>query len=201
VIRFAREFARAAIRDRDLSERWMDRADNGFLDHNSSTWRWFSHLLALWEQGDEELIGRPWEDLVVDALRGALDDLESSFGVEESGWRWGKVHRLDFPHTLGGANPLFAWIFNRSLEVGGGEETVCQVASDPANPEQAAWAPSWRMVADPARPERSRWQAFTGQSGHAGSDHYDDTQGPWLAGRTQPMAGAAPWRVLRLVPG
>ncbi|MGZ5342650.1 MAG: penicillin acylase family protein, partial [Solirubrobacterales bacterium] len=59
VIRFAREFCRAAIRDRDLSERWMDRADNGFIDHNTSTWRWYSHLLSLWDEGDEELIGRP----------------------------------------------------------------------------------------------------------------------------------------------
>ncbi len=198
IIRFAREFARAAIKDRDLSERWMDRADNGFLDHNTSTWRWYSHLLSLWEQGDDELIGRPWDDLVVDALRGALDDLEAEWGLDEEGWRWGRVHALEFPHALGGANPLFAWIFNRSLEVGGGSETVCQVASDPARPEQAAWAPSWRMVADPVNPERSRWQAFTGQSGHVASRHYDDTQDPYLDGRTQPMAGEGPWETLTL---
>jgi len=200
VIRFGREFCRAAIRDRDLSERWMDRSDNGFLEHNTSTWRWYSHLLKLWDEGDEELIGRPWADLVGDALRGALDDLESSFGLDEDGWRWGRVHRLEFPHTLGQANPLFGWIFNRSLEIGGGEETVCQVASDPANPEKAAWAPSWRMVADPMRPERSHWQAFTGQSGHPGSKHYDDTQIGWVEGRTQAMAGEGPWETLSLRP-
>jgi penicillin amidase len=198
VIRLAREFGRAAIGDRDLAERWMDRADNGFLDHNTSTWRWYSHLLALWAEGDEELIGLPWDDLVADALRGALDDLETRFGLDESEWRWGRVHELKFPHALGDANPLFARIFNRSLEVGGGSETVCQVASDPAKPEAAAWAPSWRMVADPLRPERSRWQAFTGQSGHAGSGYYDDVQERWLTGETQPMAGEAPWHTLVL---
>ncbi len=200
VIRFAREFARAAIRDRDLAERWMDRADNGFLDHNASTWRWFSHLLSLWEEDDPELIGRPWDDLVVDALRGALDDLESAFGFDESEWRWGRVHALDFPHALGRANPIFARIFNRRLEVGGAQETVCQVASDPSNPEEAAWAPSWRMVADPVRPERSRWQAFTGQSGQAGSPYYDDVQERYLEGETQPMAGDPPWQTLHLTP-
>jgi penicillin amidase len=198
VIRFAREFTRAAIHDRDLSERWMDRASNGFLDHNTSTWRWYSHLLSLWDKGDEELIGRPWADLVADALRGSLDDLEAAFGLDESEWRWGRVHKLDFPHALGAANPLLARIFNRSLEVGGGEETVCQVASDPAKPDQAAWAPSWRMVADPVRPERSRWQAFTGQSGQAGSGYYDDIMERWLEGETQPMAGEAPWHTLTL---
>jgi penicillin G amidase len=198
VIRFGREFARAAIHDRDLSERWMDRASNGFLDHNASTWRWYSHLLALWAKGDEKLIGRPWEDLVADALRGALDDLEHAWGPDENEWRWGRVHKLEFPHALGAANPLLARIFNRSLEVGGGSETVCQVASDPAKPEAAAWAPSWRMVADPKRPERSRWQAFTGQSGQAGSGYYDDVMERWLEGETQAMAGEAPWHTLRL---
>jgi penicillin amidase len=198
VVRFAREFARVAIRDRDISERWMDRAANGFLDHNTSTWRWYSHLLKLWDEGDEELIGRPWAALVGDALRGALDDLEHAFGLDESQWAWGRVHRLDFPHALGAANPVLARIFNRSLEVGGGEETVCQVASDPAKPDQAAWAPSWRMVADPVRPERSRWQAFTGQSGQAGSGYYDDVMERWLEGETQPMAGEPPWHTLTL---
>jgi penicillin G amidase len=198
VIRLAREFGRAAIRDRDLSERWMDRADNGFLEHQTSTWRWYSHLLALWEEGDEELIGRPWAELVADALRGALDDLEELYGYDESDWRWGRVHRLEFPHALGAANPLFARIFNRTLEPGGGSETVCQVASDPSNPEKAAWAPSWRMVADPIDPARSRWQAFTGQSGQAGSGYYDDVMERWLEGETQLMAGEPPWHTLVL---
>ena len=56
------------------------------------------------------------------------------------------------------------------------------------------------MVADPAAPERSRWQAFTGQSGHPGSSHYDDLQVDWKEGRTQPMAGEGPWRTLELMP-
>ena len=57
------------------------------------------------------------------------------------------------------------------------------------------------MVADPVRPERSRWQAFTGQSGHAFSGHYDDLQPGWLAGEMQPMAGQGPWHTLTLHPG
>jgi penicillin amidase len=200
-LRLAREFARAAIRDRDLAERWLDRSVTGFTTHVTSPWRWHSHLLYLWEESDEELIGRPWDELVLDALRGALDDLEERYGPDPDGWRWGRVHRLDFPHPLGTANPLFARIFSRSLEAGGGQETVSQIAHDPNDPFKAVWAPCWRMVADPGAPERSRWQAFTGQSGHPGSSHYDDLQVDWLQGRTQPMAGEAPWRELTLEPG
>jgi penicillin amidase len=200
VLRLAREVVRAAIGDRDLSERWLDRADNGFIAHVTSPWRWYSHLLALWAEGDESLIGRPWAELVLDALRGGLDDLEDGFGRDPEGWQWGRVHEMEFPHALGAANPLFARLLNRRLRAGGAQETVSQIAYDPGDPYRAVWAPSWRMVADPADPDRSRWQMFTGQSGHPGSRHYDDLQQDWLEGRTQPMAGEGPWEELALEP-
>ena len=200
LLRLAREGARAAIGDRDLAERWLDRADNGFTPHITSPWRWHSHLMKLWEEGDEGLIGRPWDELVLEALGGALDDLEERFGPDPEGWRWGHVHEMEFPHPLGEANPLLRRLLNRRLRAGGAQETVSQIAYDPNNPYKAVWAPSWRMVADPTDPERSRWQMFTGQSGHPASPHYDDLQPDWLEGRTQPMAGAGPWQELELTP-
>jgi penicillin amidase len=199
-LRFAHAVARAAIGDRDLVERWLDRADNGFTPHITSPWRWHSHLMGLWEEADEELIGRPWEGLVLEALAGALDDLEERFGPDPEGWRWGHVHEMEFPHPLGEANPLLRRLLNRRLRAGGAQETVSQIAYDPNDPYKAVWAPSWRMVADPADPDRSRWQMFTGQSGHPASPHYDDLQADWLEGRTQPMAGEGPWSELELIP-
>ncbi len=156
--------------------------------------------MELWEEGDEELIGRPWDELVLEALGGALDDLSDRFGPDPEGWRWGHVHEMEFPHPLGEANPLLRKLLNRRLKAGGAQETVSQIAYDPNDPYKAVWAPSWRMVADPTAPERSRWQMFTGQSGHPASPHYDDLQPDWLQGRTQPMAGEGPWRELDLVP-
>jgi penicillin amidase len=200
LLRLGREVARAAIGDRDLGERWLDRADNGFMAHVTSPWRWHSHLMKLWEEGDEELIGRPWDELVLESLAGALDDLGDRFGPDPSGWRWGRIHEMEFPHPLGDANPLLRRLLNRRLRAGGAQETVSQIAYDPNDPYRAVWAPSWRLVADPGDPSRSRWQMFTGQSGHPASPHYDDLQPDWLEGRTQPMAGEGPWRELRLVP-
>jgi penicillin G amidase len=200
LLRLAREAARAAIGDRDLCERWLDRADNGFMPHVTSPWRWHSHLMELWDEADEELIGRPWDDLVLEALAGGLDDLTDRFGPDPEGWRWGQVHEMEFPHPLGEANPLLHKLLNRSLRAGGAQETVSQIAYDPNDPYKAVWAPSWRMVGDPTDPDRSRWQMFTGQSGHPASPHYDDLQPDWLEGRTQPMAGEGPWRKLSLVP-
>jgi penicillin amidase len=200
LLRLAREFTRAAIGDRDLAERYLDRADNGFIAHVTSPWRWHSHLLSLWEEGDEELIGGSWEELVLEALRGALDDLEGNFGPDPEHWRWGEVHELRFPHALGGGHPVAELIFNRTLHPGGAQETVAQVAYNPIDPYHAIWAPSWRMVADPNDPDRSRWQAFTGQSGHAWSRHFDDLQPRWAAGEMQAMAGEGPWDTLALRP-
>jgi penicillin G amidase len=199
-LRLGREVARAAIGDRDLAERWLDRSHNGFMAHVTSPWRWQSHLLALWEEGDPELISRPWDELVRDALRAALDDLETRFGPDPAAWRWGRVHPLEFPHAFGAANPLFARVFNRRVEVGGAQETIAQVGWDPNDPFTAIWAPCWRMVADPADPERSRWQQFTGQSGGPASPHYDDLQERWRDGRTQALAGEGPWQTLTLEP-
>jgi penicillin amidase len=200
LLRLAREVARAAIGDRDLVERWLDRADNGFAPHITSPWRWHSHLMDLWEEADEELIGRPWDGLVVEALAGALDDLGDRFGPDQDGWRWGDVHEMEFKHALGDANPVLHRLLNRKLRVGGAQETVCQIAYDPNDPYHAVWGPSWRMVADPTDPDRSRWQTYTGQSGHPASRHYADLQSRWLVGETQPMCGEGPWRVLTLAP-
>jgi penicillin amidase len=200
MLRLAREFTRAAIGDRDLAERYLDRADNGFVAHVTSPWRWQSHLLRLWEEGDDQLIGGSWDELVLEALRGALDDLTDRFGPDPERWLWGEVHALRFPHALGAVNPLTELIFNRILHPGGSQETVAQIAYDPNHPYEAIWAPSWRMLADPAAPERSRWQAFTGQSGHATTRHYDDLMPRWEAGENQAMAGEGPFEKLVLSP-
>ncbi len=199
-LRLARETARRAIGDRDLARHWLDGSSNPFVEHVTCPWRWQSHLLSLWDEGDEGLIGKPWPEHVLDCLRGALDDLEERFGAEPERWQWGRVHEMEFPHALGEANPVLARFFNRSVRSGGAQETVKQVAFDPNDPYKAVWAPCWRMVADVADPEGSRWQAFTGQSGQPGSRHYDDLMADWTEGRTQPMTAEGRLWELRLEP-
>ncbi len=105
LLRLARDFARAAIGDRDLAERWLDRSDSGFTTHVTSPWRWHAHLLALWEQGDEELIGRPWDDLVLEALRGALDDLDPALRPRPGGLALGARARAALLARAGRGQP------------------------------------------------------------------------------------------------
>ncbi|MBI4898159.1 MAG: penicillin acylase family protein [Actinobacteria bacterium] len=199
-MRFAREFSKRVIGDEDLVHRYLDGADNGFIEHVTTPWRWHSHLLALWEDADSELIGGSWDELALASLGLALDDLTERYGADKSAWRWGVVHRLDFPHLLADGSPLLDRLFSRNVEIGGGHETVCQVAYNPVDPYKGIWAPSWRMVADPCDPIGARWQTFTGQSGHPASKHYDDIMDRWRDGEMQPMAGVGPWHNLTLRP-
>jgi len=199
-LHLGRGFALRATGDADLAARWLGRSANGFSSHMTALWRWHSHLLALWEEADAELIGGDWDELVLDALDEALDHLENEYGDDPDDWQWGRIHKVEFEHPLAAANPVLAKVVNRSASVGGAPETVNQVGWNPADPFNATWVPSWRMVADPARPDRSRWQIPTGQSGHPGSPHYDDLLPRWSEGRMQSMAGEAPWRTLTLQP-
>jgi penicillin G amidase len=61
------------------------------------------------------------------------------------------------------------------------------------------WAPSFRLLADIGDPSRSRWQHMTGQSGHPGSEHYDDLLDAWLNGSTNEF-GQPPVATLKLEP-
>ena len=49
----------------------------------------------LWEEGEEELLGRSWDELALECLGGALDDLADRFGPDPEGWRWGRVHEME----------------------------------------------------------------------------------------------------------
>jgi penicillin G amidase len=185
---FARAVSEAVIGDPDYAERWRSRSQLGFTPMVSSPWRFQARLIELWDEADDELIGgRSWDELALESLARALDELEQRYGGDPSGWTWGRVHGLHFPHPLSEGEARISRVFDRLLSrrmaVGGGQETVCQVGFVPhAGDYTGRWAPSYRLLADLGSPERSRWQHMTGQSGHPSSEHYDDLLEDWHAG-------------------
>jgi penicillin amidase len=197
---FARAVSEAVIGDPDYAERWRSRSQLGFTPMVSSPWRFQARLIELWDEADSELIGgRSWDELALESLAAALDELEERHGPDPSSWAWGRVHGVKFTHPLGEgetrASKLLDRLLSRRLTAGGGQETVCQVGFVPhAGDYTGRWAPSYRLLADLGSPERSRWQHMTGQSGQPSSPHYDDLLDDWLAGRSyefgQPAAQA-----------
>ena len=212
---FAQVVVRAAVHDSEAEERWMNKSGVPLFEIVSSPWRFQERLLSMWDEDDqmwfaspEHPQGRSWNEIALEALEQALDGLEERFGRNHDKWRWGRVHKAEFMHPFGAANPLFRHIFNRSVEAGGASETVTQNGYLATEPFKAVWGPVYRMVADLGDPSRSRWQLTTGQSGHPGSRHYDDLIEGWRTGRTNPAyledheiqaAGGAHY--LRLHPG
>jgi len=191
---FAQTVVRAAVREEALVERYLNKSALELFAVVSSPWRFQARLLELWDEADPVWFatatqpgGRPWDEVALEALRAALDGLESRFGRDPERWRWGRVHGVDFSHPFGSANAVFGRIFNRTREAGGASETVTQVGYLPTSPFRGTWGPVYRMLADLGEPRRSRWQLTTGQSGQPGSPHYDDMLDGWLEGRTNPV--------------
>jgi penicillin amidase len=203
--RFAVLVSEAAIGDGGDAARWRSKSRMGFTPMSSAPWRFHARLLELWEEADRELIGgQDWDDLATAALTAALDDLEGRCGPDPAGWRWGRVHGIHFAHAMGAGDSSAARVFDRLLSrrrpSGGGHETVNAVGFVPHDGSlTGVYGPSYRLLADLGNPNASLWQHMTGQSGHPGSNHYDDLMDAWLAGEANPVAQPAE-ATLTLIP-
>jgi penicillin G amidase len=98
------------------------------------------------------------------ALARAIEELASSQGSDESGWRWGRIHRSDFPH------PLVSELDAPSVERDGGAGTV------------NATGAVYRLVTDFSDLDRSLAIIAPGQSGQPGSPYYDNLLEMWVKG-------------------
>lgn len=192
-VSFARAVVTAALHDQELVDQYLSKSELGLIKVVSSPWRFHARLLELWDEGDESWFaspsrpeGRPWNEVALESLSQALDELGERFGPDPARWRWGRVHGVEFAHPFADANPLFHRIFSRSVEAGGASETVVQNGYPPTEPFKGVWGPVYRMLADVWEPRRSRWLVSTGQSGQPGSPHYDDMIESWLHGRSNP---------------
>jgi penicillin amidase len=155
-----------------------------FYGHDSVT------MLRLLENPDswwvEKAGGR--EAWISKSLKEAMEWLQEELGPDASTWKWGRIHRAVFAHTLGLQKPLDQ-VFNRGpFPIGGDTDTPCQTAMHPHDPyDNNAWAPSFRQIVDLGDLSRAVSIVPGGQSGHVGSPHYDDLIEPWLRGEYHPM--------------
>jgi penicillin amidase len=97
-------------------------------------------------------------------LARAIEALSSSQGPDESGWRWGRIHRSDFAH------PLVSDFDVPSIERDGGAGTV------------NATGAVYRLVTDFSDFDRSLAIIAPGQSGQPASPYYDNLLEMWGRG-------------------
>lgn len=103
-------------------------------------------------------------DEVKRGLARAVEALSSSQGADESGWRWGRIHRSHFPH------PLVSDFDAPSVERDGGAGTV------------NATGAVYRLVTDFSDLDRSLAIIAPGESGQPGSPYYDNLLEMWARG-------------------
>ena len=129
-----------------------------------------------------------WEKIRKEALEQAVVWLQKELGADISAWRWGAIHKVEFPHSMAIQKPMDQ-IFNVGpFEIGGDTDTVCQTALAAADPYFAKIAcPSYRQIIDMSDVSKSMWVLPPGQSGQLGSSHYKDQAEAWLEGRMYPM--------------
>src|SRR3990170_3462572 len=117
------------------------------------------------------------DQIMVQALRDAVAELENVLGKDPSRWAWGDLHTLTFTNqTLGtsGVAPIEA-LFNRGpYRTSGGSSIVNATGWNASRSYQVTSLPSMRMIADLGDLENSLIIHTTGQSGHAYHSHYVD---------------------------
>ncbi|HSJ47065.1 MAG TPA: penicillin acylase family protein, partial [Euzebyales bacterium] len=183
----------------DGDARWFE-VVAGLLEEPNNLW---------WDDVDTEGIREGRDDILVQAMQQARDELTRRQSRRVDGWAWGHLHTLDLENQTVGQSDigLVGRLLNRGpWELGGGSSIVNATGWDAAVGYEVDWVPSMRMVVDLSDLDASRWVDLTGVSGHAFSDHYTDQVDRWATGGSIPMRWSSPavtaatTDLLRLVP-
>ncbi len=174
-----------------LTERYLGRGPTPVVAESSlfaqRAQEWLEHQLAQpasrgYDLGDGE--GR--DEVMVRALRAALDDLRARFGAAPPSW--GELHTVTFAHPLGVAEP-FATLLNRGPYPVGGDGNTVWATGNRFGDAQTGFTvgPPYRFVADLGDLRHARAILAPGQSGQPGSPFYEDQLDAWFTGEYHPM--------------
>lgn len=160
--------------------RWFE-VMRGIVDQPDSPW---------WDDASTGEVTETRDDIFVQALTEAVDELEDSQGDEPAEWRWGDLHTVTFRNpTLGQSGiVLIERIFNRGPYPVSGSTSVVNSGNWSAHePYEVVSSPSMRMIVDLSDLGASLAVNTTGQSGHAFSRHYTDMVDMWRGVEHHPM--------------
>ncbi|RYE73460.1 MAG: penicillin acylase family protein, partial [Hyphomicrobiales bacterium] len=127
-------------------------------------------------------------NLLLETLKAAMEELRQTLGPDTATWNWGKIHHAQFDHAL---SPLAGGPDRAQLNVGrlamGGSAFSPRAASYRISDFKVIAGASFRMVLDVGNWDDSRFVNTPGQSGDAYSPHYRDLAPLWAAGDYAPL--------------
>lgn len=111
----------------------------------------------------------------------AIAWLRKNLGPEQSGWRWGAIHRLGASHPAA-RTPIQHALFDQPLRPHpGGASTLASAFYSPPGSFDTKLGANYRLLASLDDDQTIRAICWPGQSGQPGSPHYADQVGPYLA--------------------
>ncbi|NOY99087.1 MAG: penicillin acylase family protein [Chloroflexi bacterium] len=130
------------------------------------------------------------DDIFARAFADAASEIEDLQGKDPAKWAWGDLHTATFENqTLGqsGIAPIEN-LFNRGpFPTAGSKNIVNATGWDVTEGYFVDWLPSMRMIVDLGDLRNSLTVHTTGQSGHAGHQHYIDMADLWRNIEYYPM--------------
>jgi penicillin amidase len=127
------------------------------------------------------------DEVLLEALDAALDELAAAMGEDPADWRWGSLHRATFAGRLAIIPDLAELFTAGEVELGGDEQTVNQALYEPGAGYDVVVTPSWRQILDLSDWDASLGTHTVGQSGNPVSPHYADLVPLWGAGEHHPL--------------
>jgi penicillin amidase len=130
--------------------------------------------------------------LARNALNNAINELSNRYGRAAEDWRWGDIHRAQYPHfpfSNPDLNPFMpspaptplGVLFHRAYQAGGSATTVqvVSVSFNERNKYAAFFGAVYKQVVEMGPGGIALYGLPTGQSGNLFSKHYDDLAYPY----------------------
>jgi penicillin amidase len=130
------------------------------------------------------------DDILREAFRDAVQELEAKQGSDPAAWKWGALHTVSFENQTFGKSgiSLIEKLFNRGpFEVAGGSVAVNATSWQATDGFQVTSLPSMRMIVTLNDLNQSLAIHTTGQSGHPFQAHYIDMADEWRKIEYNPM--------------
>ena len=129
------------------------------------------------------------DEIAVQSLISAVDELSKVYGNNIENWQWGEAHTANHKHQIFGSMPIFGWLSNISQTTSGGDNTLmrAKISNFGINPFENVHSAGYRMIVDFSDLESSLFIISTGQSGHILSNQYDNLANLWKRGDYIPM--------------